>query len=104
MLSLPNAMVSAPASEKLRAVHRVDGRQLQHEIHSVMKRCPCPAPFVRDGRFSALDEMRAHDRDEQIASALLARLMDMMDVSVVKRIVFNDDAADVHGFTSMPLI
>ena len=88
--------VHGRGSEKGGALYRVDGRQLQHQIHAMVQGRSCSFPLIGDGGLAALDEMRAHDRDEQVAAAFGAGLLDMKDMPIMERVVFDDDAADFH--------
>ena len=70
--------------------------QLNDRVDAVFHSRFSPFPFVDDGRFPALHEIAAHDRDQHVAAALRACLFHMIQMSVMQRIVFRCDSAYFH--------
>ena len=55
-------------------------------------------PFVKEGRFTALDEGAAHEDDDgRIGRALAADFRQQVGVAGVKGIKFGDDGNGFHG-------
>ena len=79
----------------LGSTQAVRDRQLNHEVCAAAHRCLRTLDFVDDGDVAALHEVSAHDRDN-MRRAVLARLLDMIEMPVVERVVFTDDSADFH--------
>ena len=49
--------------------------------------------FIEDGRFSALDKVSAHGGNDKVCAGLTADFFNLILVSVMKRIIFGNDAS-----------
>ena len=49
--------------------------------------------FIENGRFSALDKVSAHGGNDKVCAGLTADFFNLILVSVMKRIIFGNDAS-----------
>ena len=81
----------------LRVPHGPDGRQAEHRVRAGFQRAAGP---VRRGQERELTPLldAGRQRDEgQVRGNLPDRFREMVQVPVVKGIVFGDDTEDLHG-------
>ena len=83
-----------------RRAQAVGDRQLNDEVCAAPDRCFGPFKFVEHGHVAALDKVAAH-QSNNMRRAVFARLFDMIKMTVMERIVFADDTADLHEIASL---
>ena len=94
----PLQQAHAAAREVLRTAAGKEERQLQDKLTAAAHRKIRAAPLVKDGRLPALREAAAHHRDDgRLVMEALADGPELVGVALMKRIVFGDDANDMHG-------
>ena len=92
----PRQHAHAAAGEEVRRAHGKGRRQFKHGVRTAQKRHARARPFGEHGRFSALGEAAAQTDDQPLAACEAPRFPQMMQMPVVKGIVFGDDAGDGH--------
>ena len=95
--------LNAAGRKVLCAANREYSRQFQHQIHAGHHGGPGALPFVKNRDFPALRDMTAHDGDHGIGAAAFSGLRRVIGMSIVKRIVFGDNASCMHC-QSVPFI
>ena len=84
------------------AAGKEDGK-LQHQIRAAEQRHPCPGILVRDRALSPLDEIAAHHRHHIVGAGEAAGTLQMKLMSVVKRVVFCNNAYCFHIAYTFPI-
>lgn len=92
--------LDAAAGEVLCTADGKDGGQLEHERCTAEDGMGGALPFVEDGGAAALCETAAHKNDDARLGVSGAYGFNLMDMSVVKWIVFCDDADGVQKISS----
>ena len=85
--------------EILRRCQRICRRQFDDQVHTALHGKPSTGEFVQNGGISTLDKVSAHDGNNAVRS-VAAHLFQMVQVSVVQRIVFTNDTTDFHAESS----
>ncbi|MNM95925.1 hypothetical protein D3C81_1083850 [compost metagenome] len=92
-----------PVREPLRGLHGIGGGQLEHDIGAHGQCHFRPGPLRDDGRLAPLKEAAAHYGDGGFGTGLLLGPGEMIDMPMVKRIIFNDYADDAQNEASLGL-
>ena len=79
-----------------RAVTGERERQLQNQVDPCGQGHLGPHPFVDQRRFATLQKMTAHDRNAGVRIGDPQTFLQMMQVAVMKGIVFGDQANNTH--------
>ena len=87
-----------PEGEPFRGRHRIRQRQLGHQIGAAFQSRPRPDGFIRYRRFSALHEIPAHYHGDAF-KAERPHGLDLIGMSVVKRIIFGYNYGCFHDFS-----
>lgn len=92
-------------SEPFRRLHRIGGRQLDDEIGPHGQRHLGAGEFADDSRFAALKEGAAQHRNGMFRTGKPLRFVVMMDMTVMQRVVFDDDSDGSQGdFNSIRVV
>ena len=86
----------AAEGEILRRPHGKERGQLQHQVCAAAQRRLRARPFVQTGGFAALHERARHRADEKICVCQLLCTRKLVRMTVMKRVVFANDAANLH--------
>ena len=86
----------AAEGEILRRPHGKERGQLQHQVCASAQRRLRARPFVQTGGFAALHERARHRADEKICVCQLLCTRKLVRMTVMKRVVFANDAANLH--------
>ena len=93
----PLQQAHAAAREVLRTAAGKEEGQLQDKLTAAAHRQIRAPPLVEDGRLPALREAAAHHRDDgRLVMEAGADGLELVGVALMKRIVFGDDANDMH--------
>ena len=87
----------SPGGELFGAGEGVQRRQLQHQVRAAQKGHPCPDMLVQHGRRPALDEIPAHDHDGIVCLREMPGLLQLVQMSVVERVIFGYDSVYFHA-------
>src|SRR5699024_2036538 len=78
----------------------IENRKLQNQIRSGQKSHAGPAKFVRSGWGPSLDKVAAHDRHQEVGAGSFPGLLQVVEMAVVKRIVFSNQSCYNHSYVS----
>ena len=81
----------------LRARHGKRGRDLGDDVGAAHDRPFGTGVFIGAGRLAALHEVAGHRDDAEVRARLFFGFLHVVDVPVVQRIVFRNDADHTHG-------
>ncbi|EEX78306.1 hypothetical protein SELSPUOL_00286 [Selenomonas sputigena ATCC 35185] len=91
----------ASVCEILCAAHGKGRRQFEHEVDAAQNGVAGTLPFIENRRAAALCETAAHQCDDAGFGIFRTYGFNLVNVPVMKRIVFCDDADDIHGINSL---
>lgn len=86
----------APECKAFGARNGVDTGQLQHQIRAALDSPRRARILVHARDFTALDEIAGQDDNAIVRAALCLGAFQMIDMSIVQRIVFRNDADNSH--------
>ena len=75
-------------------------RELNQQVNTGIKSHPGSEPFIKKSRFAALQKMSAHHRHTDIGFGLQSALLQMIEMTIVKRIIFRNQPYRFHGNTT----
>ena len=104
-LSHPKAsVVNRALCEYFGGSYRKRGGQFYDGVRAVFDGVSCPHVFGEERGFPALGEIAAHEAQDFVASAFRANLVKLVQVPVVKGIVFANYGTYFHFFTAFSLL
>lgn len=69
---------------------------MNYAVRAAEHGMPCPREFIENAHFAALGEVPAHNTKYRIASRKLARFVQNVLMSVMKRIEFTNNSTNFH--------
>ena len=87
----------AAAGEKIRRAYRKQRRQFKHRVRAAQKRHTRARPLGKHRRLAALGEVSRQADNHAVATCRAPRRLQVIEMAVVKGIVFGDHAGNGHG-------